>query len=67
MLYFELNKNNKIAQNDKIKFSMHRGQNLDLSFLLIPKYIIFRSKKLHTDKNTTLSTPWYFFRFFEKI
>jgi hypothetical protein len=29
---------------------VYRGQNLDLSFLLSLEYIIFRSKKLHTDK-----------------
>jgi hypothetical protein len=51
MLYFGLSKNNKIIKKTKSSFlCTHTWQNLDLSFLPSPKYIIFRSKKLHTDK-----------------
>jgi hypothetical protein len=42
MLYFRLSKNIKISQKDKTEFfiTIHRGQNLDLSFLVSPKYNI---------------------------
>jgi hypothetical protein len=58
----------RITQKDKVKFSMHYWrQNLNLSFFLSPKYNIFYSEKLHTNRIQYCLHHGIFSEFFERF
>jgi hypothetical protein len=65
VLYFELSKNDKISQKDKIEFSVHCSPRTKPQLVFLsPKYYISRSEKLHTDRIQHCVRPGIFFRIF---
>jgi hypothetical protein len=71
-LYFRLSTNDKIAQTTKSSFlyaAHHCSPRIksQFIFLLSPKYTIFRSEKLHSDRCNIVYIMVFFLIFFERF